>query len=77
MYVCHAYVIRGRECEYVYICMYVCVDIVLCLYMCMCVCVRTCVCVCVCVYAWEGRTRLNKVQRRANTEVGFILLEFG
>ena len=47
MYVCHAYVIRGRECEYVYICMYVCVDIVLCLYMCMCVCVRTCVCVCV------------------------------
>ena len=56
--------------------MYVCVDIV-----CACVYVFAhvfvCVCVCVCVYAWEGRTRLNKVQRRATTEVGFILLEFG
>ena len=76
MYVCHAYVICGRECENVYICLYVCVDIV-----CACVYVFAhvfvCVCVCVCVYAWEGRTRLNKVQRRATTEVGFILLEFG
>ena len=35
------------------------------------------VCVYVCVYAWEGRTRLNKVQRRANPEVRFILLELG
>lgn len=45
MYVCHAYVICGRECEYVYICMYVCVDTV-----CACVYVFAHVCVCVCMH---------------------------
>ena len=48
------------------------------LYVRVCMCLHSvCIYLCVHVYAWERRTRLNKMQRRANTEVRFILLEFG